>query len=309
MINPRIILISFLLICNSFAQSISVVETKQLPIDSFDESYYPFFSKDDSQVFFTKQNYEGLYAYKLDEKKISRITELSGAGYNPLLLEDEAIVYRSHKIVNGRKYQSVFSHDLKNATETVLQKDIRELQIPNQMVSNSLVLLKNKRPEKVEFESMNLSKLGNLKKSIYVEDNNLNLIEENQTKTINPLGKGVYVWESISRDGEMILFTFGNQGAFICDLEGNILDSIKEAHYPKFSPNGKYISYMVDKDNGTDYISSDIFVYSIEQKKSYAITKTDNQIEMYPNWSNDGNKLTYNTLDGKLFLSTLEFEN
>lgn len=309
MINSRIIFISLILIGSSFAQSISVLETKQLPIESFEESYYPFFSKDDSQVFFSKQNYEGLYAFKLADNVTSKITDFAGAGYNPLLLEDEAILYRSHKIVNGRKYQSVVSHDLKNATETVLQKDIRELQIPNQMVSNSLVLLKNKRPEKVEFESMNLSKLGNLKKSIYVEDNNLNLIEENQTKTINPLGKGVYVWESISRDGEMILFTFGNQGAFICDLEGNILDSIEEAHYPKFSPNGKFISYMIDKDNGTDYISSDIFVYSIDQKKSYAITQTDNRIEMYPNWSNDGNKLIYNTIDGQLFISTLQFEN
>ncbi|MCW8849951.1 MAG: hypothetical protein OQJ81_08240, partial [Melioribacteraceae bacterium] len=100
-----------------------------------------------------------------------------------------------------------------------------------------------------------------------------------------------------------------NRGSFICDEEGNIIDNIENAHYPKFSPDGKYISYMVDKDNGTDYISSDIFVYSLEQKKSFAITKTDNQIEMYPSWSNDGQKLVYNTIDGQIFISTFQFEN
>ncbi len=44
-------------------------------------------------------------------------------------------------------------------------------------------------------------------------------------------------------------------------------------------------------------------------KKSFAITKTDNQIEMYPNWSNDGQKLVYHTSDGQIFVSTLQFEN
>ncbi len=173
------------------------------------------------------------------------------------------------KYVNGRKFQSVFSYNLKKGTETIIERDLRELQIPNQLVSNSLILLKNRIPDEKQLTIPGLSKLGSNKKAIYVEENNLNIVQENQTRAINPLGKGVYVWESISNDGKMILFTFGNRGSFICDEVGNIIDNIKNAHYPKFSPNGKYVSYMVDKDNGTDYISSDIFVYSLEYEKVF----------------------------------------
>lgn len=309
MINVKIILITVFIFNGILAQSVKVIESSKIEMNNGAEAFYPFFSNDDSKIFFSKNNYKGLYSVELNSKKTSVISESFGAGYNPLLLADEAILYRTHKIVHGRKYQSILSHDLKYGTENILEKDIRELQLPNQEVSSNPVVLKNRSPEEMKLKYPGLSKLGGNKKAIYAEDNDLKLVQENQVRTINPLGKGVYVWESFSLDGKMILFTYGNRGSFICDIDGNILDNITEAHFPRFSPNGKFVSYMVDKDNGTDYISSDIFVYSLEMKKSFAITKTDNQIEMYPNWSNDGQKLVYHTNDGKIFISTLQFEN
>ncbi len=293
----------------SFAQSVKVLETKQIQIENNTEAFYPFFGKNNSQIFFTTGNYKGLYTVDADSKQYSIISELNGAGYNPLLIDDETVVYRSHQIIEGRKYQSVTAHEMPTGRKSTLEKDQRKLKLPYQMQSSSLLMINNNQLDKKQMPNSKLSKSNSTTNAVYVEDNNLIYVTGNETKQLNPLGKGVYVWESISNNGTMILFTFGNKGAFICDLEGNIIDNIKEAHFPKFSPDDKYISYMIDKDDGYNYTSSDIYVYSLESKKSFPITQTSDSIEMYANWSKSGNQLIYNTINGQLFISTLQFEN
>lgn len=293
----------------SFAQSVKVLETEQIQIENNMEAFYPFFGKDNSQIFFTTGNYKGLYKVDAESKQYSIISELNGAGYNPLLIDDETIVYRSHQIMEGRKYQSVTAHELPTGQKSIFEKDKRKLKLPYQMQSSSLLIINDNQLDKKQIPNSKLSKSNSTTNAVYVENNNLNYVTGNETKQLNPLGKGVYVWESISNDGTMILFTFGNRGAFICDLEGNIIDNIQDAHFPRFSPDDKYISYMIDKDDGNNYISSDIYVYSLESKKSFPITQTNDTIEMYANWSRTGNQLVYNTINGQLFISTLQFEN
>ncbi len=138
---------------------------------------------------------------------------------------------------------------------------------------------------------------------------NLFIIQNDEIKNISPMGKGVYVWESFSSDGEKVLFTFGNQGSFVCDLDGNILLNINDAHYPKFSPDDKFILYMKDKDDGEKYISSDLFIYSIKEKKEYQITNTSNIIEMYAEWSHDQKSIVYNTLLGEIYLAKINIDD
>ena len=309
MTNKKYFIIILLTCSLSFAQSIKVIETKQIQIENNREAFYPFFGKSNSQIFFSSNSYKGLYVIDNDSKQLSVISELNGAGYNPIFLDDDQIIYRTNKIIEGKKYQSVYSHELLTGKNSSLEKDERNLKLPYQMQSSNLLLIKENKIEKKQILNSKLAKTNTSTNALYVEDNNLNYVKGNETIQLNPLGKGVYVWESISNDGSMILFSYGNKGAFICDLDGNIIDNIKDAHFPKFSPDDKYVSYMIDIDDGYNYLSSDIYVYSLEMKKSFPITETVDIIEMYPNWSSQGNQLVYNTVKGQLFISTLKFEN
>ncbi len=98
MVNTKIIITTFLLLTATFAQSVKVVESSKIDINNSAEAFYPFFSDDDSKIFYSKSNYNGLYSIELSSKNTSVISESYGAGYNPLLLGDEEIIYRSHKI-------------------------------------------------------------------------------------------------------------------------------------------------------------------------------------------------------------------
>lgn len=291
-----------------FAQEVKVSNTFEISTEIVSKALFPKFSADDKKVIFSSDNYKGLYKYDLVTKTSSVITEEDGAGYNPLVLDDETILYRTTNYKKGRKFHSLFSKDIKTNNETELVREERNLRLPNQHLGSNVLYRIDDRTEAHSFSSDKLLK-GQATKAVYSENGELRLIEDDRTTILNPLGKGVYVWESMSPDGNMVMFTLGAKGTYICDLEGNILDRIAEAHYPRFSPNGKYISYMVDTDDGHNYLSSDIYVYSLSSKESYQITNTDDQIEMFAEWSNESNQLVYHTLEGKIIISTLEFEN
>lgn len=291
------------------AQSIQVDEQIKLKIDKFDQAYYPQFSKDDSKIIFSSSTYRGLYTYDIWNESSSVITDELGAGYNPLVMDNATILYRSFKLSNGKKYHSLKSFDLNTGNSKIFKSDKRSLKLPKQTNNNEVVLIENSEVKREKIDQVILRKASLPSKAVYVEDNNLILVENNEQKIINPLGKGVYVWESFSNDGTKILFSFGNKGTFVSDLEGNIILNIEDARYPKFSPNDKFISYMNDKDNGYNYISSDIFIYAIETGQTIKVTDTADKIEMFAEWSNDGSKLVYNTTEGEIYITELKIEN
>jgi Tol biopolymer transport system component len=309
MIKKNLTVILFFVSSCFFAQSVQVVETTKLPINLADGASYPRFSKDDSKILYSSSSYKGLYSYDLNTKLSSSISEMNGAGYNPLILDDETILYRTFNIENGKKYHSVKSFGLKSGTTEIIEADKRSLKLPNQLPANEIVLVENSQQRKKEIGTSTLSKSTAIAKAIYVENNNLYLVEGEETIILNPLGEGIYIWESISNNGNRILFSFGNRGAFICDLDGNIIENIEDAHYPKFSPDGKFISYMLDEDDGYNYTSSDIYIYSVELHRSFSITDTKDEIEMFAEWSNDGNQLVYHTTNGNIYSTKLQYEN
>lgn len=306
--NRKIFIVLYLVILSTInAQFIEVVETKLIEFSNDGDAFYPKFSKDDKNIVFSSSSYKGLNSYSLESGEIVNITQKLGAGYNPIITDDK-ILFRSYEIKSGKKLHSIYSINLKDRTQELLVEKKRNLKLPLQNLNANLIYIEKSIPNFITGVDKILEKDNLANKAVFVEDNNLYLAAESKT-LINPLGKGVYVWESISNDGKNLLFTFGNKGTFLTDLDGNILTNIKEAHYPRFSPNGRYISYMLDKDNGHNYISSDIYVYSIEQDKSVQITNTEAKIEMYPEWSNSGDNLVFNTTKGEIYISKLLIEN
>lgn len=303
----RITLITMLFMITSMisSQSISVSSIKKIELKSTSMGSFPKFSSDDSKLIITSANYSGLFSYNLKNEELSIITESNGAGYNPII-DNDIVIFRTFDIKNGKKYHSINSFDLKTKRSEILEADKRSLKLPSQTLNRDLYILNNFETQKLLFQTNSVAKSNVDSKAIFVEDNNLYLVDDKTKKILNPLGSGVYVWESFSKDGSKIVFSFGNKGTFVCDLEGTILHSIENAHYPKFSPDGKFISYMIDEDDGYNYTSSDIFVYSLENQLSFEITTTTDKIEMFAEWSNDGNKLVYNTTDGEVFISTIQ---
>ncbi len=308
--NLKNLIILFILTFTSVIAQPKITEVINLTENIEGKFFYPKFVENNSSIVFSTSNYQGLYKLEVSSGKMEILSEENGSGYNPLFYEStNDIFYKTYLVEKGKKISSVKSYNLKSKISKTIIENKRGLKIPNQISSSNLVIIESSVVKNEKINEANLSKENNLSKAVYVEDNNLYLIENNERKVLNPLGKGVYVWETLSKDGEKIIFSFGNRGAFICNLDGKILHEIPEAHYPRLSPDGDYLLYMKDDDDGYKYTASDIYIYSLSDEKSFALTGTDNQIEMFAEWSNDGKSIVYSTTEGGIILAKLKFEN
>lgn len=65
-----------------------------------------------------------------------------------------------------------------------------------------------------------------------------------------------------------------------------------------WSPDGKYLFYFLDESpDGHQISNSDLYVYSLKNKTTSRLTRTNDYFEMWPNVSPDGSKLIFS--DGK----------
>lgn len=289
------ILLLLLIPALSFAQTITVQKITKVKTER--PLYYGAFL-DDNKIVATQENYQGLYLVDLAKNETKKLTDEFGAGYKFINLQDD-IYFRSYTLKDGRKFYSLKQLNLNSLTVTTLQGPQRRMNTP--VGVNGSVLYDFQNNSKVNAITSN---------SIFVtnENSEINLHINGAVKKIAPFGKGVYVWPVLSPDKQLIAFTYGTKGTVISDLEGNVKFTIgKNAHFATWSPDGRYLLYMNDKDNGDYYVSSDIMIYDTVTGKSYQITSTTDSIEMYPRWSPDGKRIIFNNLEGELFIAEMNF--
>ena len=289
------------------AQSISVLSNRSITSLSEGQFYFPRSNPDGSKIFFTSTNYKGLWYYDTGSKNIRNVNNYSGAGYKFKFSGDgNKILFRKVKYVNKRKLTSLATIDLNNKTESVIIPETRKLKVIDFTKAGAFVKLGN------ETKLLSLTK-SKLKKEVFwekpkvdIENRDIVIYRNGKRKVLQPLGKGIYLWPSISPDGTKLLFTLGGKGTYVSDLDGNILVKVGYANYPSWSPDGKWILCMKDKDDGYNFTASDLYVIKADGSKEIQLTSSDDIIELYPSWLPDSKEIVYNTNSGVVYLMELK---
>ena len=141
---------------------------------------------------------------------------------------------------------------------------------------------------------------------VYIRDRKIVLVTDGREKILEPLGEGIYVWPSLSPDGQRLLFTKAGEGTFISDLNGNIIEDLGYANAPQWSPDGEWIAYMKDIDEGHRFVESDIFIRSTADSETIKITNTTDTIEMHPSWGNENRRIVFTSAKGQIFMAELK---
>ncbi|MBN1637409.1 MAG: PD40 domain-containing protein [Ignavibacteriales bacterium] len=287
-----------------FGQQIKIVETKK--ITESGDYFYPRFSNDNSTLFVTSNNYNGIKSINLETKNEKVINNYPGAGYDYVISEDgNNLICRPYNYIDGMKYYSIISQNLIDLHENILEKDVRNLSwiFPSKQ---GVVYVKEGN-----LISSEINEFKNYNEDIYVYWDNWSIIIERDgnRKEYKPFDDAIYIWISLSPDKSKFLFNLGNRGTFIADLKGNILLELgKDVLAPEWSPDGNWIIYMNQTDDGVNYLTSDIWLVDANGNNKIQLTNTDDMLEMYPKWSSDGKMLTFNTIDGDIYISNLSFE-
>lgn len=301
-----LLLLSFQFITE--AQSIKVKERKEITIPEAGEHFFPRFGANDSVIYFTRAYYQSIESLNLFTNELKNITSDPGSGFEYQFTDDgNKVFYRTDTFLNGKKYSDIKSFNFLTNKSELLESRKRNLSTPKILKSGDCIFkidaditVNNKLKQTTQLNIIPQDTM------LFYSDNNLILLINGERKVFNPLGNGSYLWASFSPDKSKILFTFMGKGTYVVDLDGNILLEVGYANAPKWSPDGKWIVYMDDKDDGVKIISSEIFVLSADGKEKIKLTDSKETHEQFPEWSPSMNAMVCHTADGKIVYLSLE---
>jgi len=276
---------------------IKVVSIEKVNLSEQVYSYQVKFSSDGKYIYFSNSFYSGIWRYSIDEKTTQEITKdnFSGFGFD-VNQAGNKIAYR-RTIGDGifRK-QEIVEKDLNDNSANVLESA--------QNISTPIYY-----SERI-ISSKNIADLPSIKaedkvKLLGIENTKIAIIKNGKKEILDPLENGSYIWPSVSPDGKTILAVDMTQGAFLCTIDGIVTKGLGKRNAPSFTRDGKWIIYMLDKDDGHKIISSDIYAVSADGQTTVQLTN-DTNINLNPVCSTTENKVAFSTLDGDLFILSYE---
>ena len=241
-----IILVSLNL--SMFGQKITVSKIEVPGVNT--SAFFPQFSPDGNKLYFTSGNYRGIWEFDFNNNQSLQLNDYWGAGLSPVFTDDGSnLVFRRDDYLKRRKYSSIVAYNFETKSEKILEEQNRNLTRPFKTTSGDIVY---KKKNNFFVYNRNLSNKINTFTGKLIDTGNSNFVlyEDGNPVTLNFSKEDRYLWASLSPDQSKILFTKAGEGTYISDLTGKILVELGYANAPVWSPDGKWIVYMDEKDNG-----------------------------------------------------------
>jgi len=284
-------------------QTLEVKSTRQLLKETDSPFAFPSYTVDGQALLVTQTAYTGLWRLDRESEDLVQLTAAVGAGYEPRSLADGSIIYRQDEYEKGRKLTSLFK--VQGDEHQRLTEPARFVS-PANMMGDHLIYLQDESFTVLDGTNGELQVLSGHYATVLNDKLTLKVYDQDGIRPIMPQGSGNYIWSAMSPDGQRVVYTKTGTGTFVCDLNGKVLADLGYAHAAQWSPDGSYIAYMKDYDDGVQYTSSEIWVATADGQITWQITDTPERIEMYPQWSPDGSRLVYQSLQGEIFETIIE---
>ncbi len=303
----KIILIILSNLVLTFAQSPFIVNLQTLLDQPGEEAFYPKITMDGRSVIFTHANHNGLFVLDRSSGRVKTLSKALGAGYEYELAPDgQTVMYRSFTVKEGRRFYSLIEYNLKSGEETEIVSGQRNLATTIQSADGSLLYSLNGNWHTAQ--ASRARKTGNFL-AVTIRNRHLIVIRDNKETVLDPLGKGIYLWPSLSPSGDKIVFTVGGKGSFVCDLQGERVVELGYLNAPKWSPGGNWIVGMQDFDDGVRITKSEIVLVQADGSKRTVLTHSPEEIELYPAWGLTKHHILFSNRNGALFMAELDYGN
>jgi len=303
----KILLIVLFNLVLLFGQDVKLANVQILLDQPGVEAFYPHLSADGQSVYFTRANHNGLFVLDRTSGKVRTLSKAAGAGYEYKLAPDgQTVMYRLFTLKEGRRFYSLIEQDLKSGKETEMESGQRSLAAPIQSADGSLLYSLNGNWHTAR--ASRARKQGNLL-AVTIRNRHLTVLRNDKETILDPLGKGIYLWPSLSPAGDKIVFTLGGKGSYVCNLKGTILTELGYLNAPVWSPDGAWLAGMQDKDDGVRITKSEIVLVRADGSSRSVLTHTPEEIELYPAWGLTKHHILFSNRKGALFMAEVNYGN
>ncbi len=289
------------------AQQFEVVNLEQVKTGAQAAVYHPRFMPD-GNLLVSEENYDGLGLIDVNAGSYTLLTNMEGAGYYPVISEDgKTILTRSMDKLNFT--QSIYTLDVATKQVTPVAENIGHVNQVTFRNGEVTMAVEGKSLSRVVSGAITpVRKLNNI---LVTEEDLKIVVYQNGVRTIlDPLAGQLddwdpqYTWTSLSPDRKKILFGCAGK-AYICDLSGANLVKLGEMRAPQWRGDSHVVG-MIDADDGYHYTKSDIVIVRADGTQMQQLTSASDEIKMFPSVSQDGSKIAFHTLEGKVYIMTIK---
>lgn len=280
------------------AQDVRVARHEQLLQGT--SGYNPVLSDDGQKLLFSGEDYKGLSLYDFADGSVERISDDVMAGFEPAFSADGASVfYLSQTRDDMRVYREMKACDLESGVTSLVAGKSRGMMSPVAVDGGVAVVSDNGRLMKAHGAAAGAF--------AYSQGAEIVVVSGGVEKKLAPVAtKYTYLWTSLSPDRTRILFYAGGKGAYVCDLEGNILASLGRYTSPRWMGND-YVVATCSTDDGHRFLTSQIVLLKADGSLKKELTTPDS-MTMDPSASAVGNRIVYSSLDGRMYVMELTVE-
>lgn len=257
-------------------------------------------SPDGSFAVISGSQYSGLQKIDLATGEISNL--VAGVSlYNAKISADGSqVVYYEPSFKDRLRYVSLKSVDVNTGKVTEIVKPSRHL--------NSGVSLNGNTVNAVENGNLKAKALagGKTEKAAVVSINygHLDVTVNGKTTSIDPQGRGSYLWPSISPDGKKIVYWCVGHGCFVCDLDGSNAQSLGTLRAAVWAGNDMVVGMRDIEGYNQEITESSIIASDLKGNKQ---TLTDSNVKaISPSATADGSKIAFTTTEGELYIINLK---
>lgn len=304
----NIFIMLLIFISSGFSQEIfkvKAIKTLVIPSESGAVFMNPKWAPDGQKIALTSANYRGIWIYELQTGQLDQITDEISAGFGfSWSSNSQYILARVSRFDNNRGMSAVKVFNLTQNEDFYLTNYRQRMpDVPKWTPGNDRVIFYN--GNQMEYIDTSFDKVTNESQFICYAISDKIFLENTITgeKTeFQPFPGAIYMNLSLAPDDHHVAFEVYGGNCFVLNLETTGVTDLGPGNYPMWSPDGKYVVYMITHDDGYRYTASDIFISDIEGTFFQNLTSEIDQIAMYPCWSPVENKIAYSTYN----LGTIE---
>ena len=289
------------------------IKSAPVPLTAGEENYFmqPAWSPDGVLIAFTAAQYQGLWVADVRSGALRQLSNDTGAGFGFNWSNDgAAIVARVSLYENFRRRSALKLFEVSTDQARLLSDFQSGRMSPPALTDHS------RRAYVVEGQDLAFFDTG-IETTAPSADPLLAFIRNGKIAVTKSDGSNLQVFDplegqrylnlTLSPDGQRLAFEVVGGDLYVMGVDGSGLTDLGVGYRPQWSPDSRYLAYMVTEDDGHQYLSADIYIASADGSEIVNLTNSDNLMEVNPSWSPDGKQLAFNSYeDGVIYIVEIE---